>query len=147
MGDQTMNDQERRQDLLKDLEDDYDEYFGGGRFNNIADVILTTLTVVTSLAATVLAATTQPSWITASVAALPAAIAAVQSKVDVRGRAVWYFQCAAHVSGLVTTLKYATAPEIDDIVSKRAEMEVAMEKEWSQIGRSAAAASKKRGKR
>jgi hypothetical protein len=119
-----------RDELLKDLEDDGDEYFSGGRFNNIVDIVLSASAILSSLAATVLATTEVCRWIAATVAALPAACASIQRVMNVRGRASWYFRHAALVRALAMDLRYASAPNLQEVAQKRGNIEVEMEKEW-----------------
>jgi hypothetical protein len=123
-------------ELVQELENDGEEFFGGGRLNNITDATLSIVAVFTSLAATVLVGTDAPRWIPAVVAAVPAACATLQKTLDLRGRSNWYFQYAAQVRSLATDLKYADAPNVQECARKRAELETKMEDEWSRIGRS-----------
>lgn len=126
-----------REDLLRELEADGDEYFDGGRTNNIIDLCLSIAAIVASLAATVLAGAGDSvlPWFLATVAALPAAFSSIQTIIDVRGRSSWYFRHAARVRALAVSLKYAVTPSVEDFARKRAELEVEMENEWSTVGR------------
>jgi hypothetical protein len=134
-------------ELLRELDEDGEAYFGSGRQNNITDITLSITAILASLVATVLAATGQvPPWISATVAAVPAACASLQRVVDFRGRSSWYFQHAARVRALATSLRYAKAPDVEEFARKRGDLEVEMEKEWSQIGRSGATPTTRRRK-
>ena len=130
-----------RDELLQELEDDGEVFFGGGRLNNMSDLTLTIVSIFASLAATVLVSAPVPRWSTAAVAAVPAACVALQKTLDLRGRSNWYFQYAALVRGLATELKYATAPVVEEYAFRRAKLETQMEEEWRSIGRSSAAPS------
>jgi hypothetical protein len=123
-----------RDELLQELENDGEEFFDGGRLNNISDVALTIASVFASLAATVLASSEVLRWIYASVAAIPAACVTLQKTLDLRGRSNWYFQYAALVRGLATELKYASAPDVEEYAQRRAKLETQMEEEWRRIG-------------
>jgi hypothetical protein len=116
-----------------------------GRTNNITDVALSISGILASLAATVLAATHVLPWITAAVATVRAC-ASIQKVVDVRGRSGWYFRHAALVRFLASALKYAKIPDVEEFARKRGELEVEMEREWSQIGRSGVMPSARRRK-
>jgi pimeloyl-ACP methyl ester carboxylesterase len=133
-----------REELIRELEEDGDSFFEEGRSNNIFDLSLTIVIVLASLVATVLA-TTDPKnvsrLIVASVAAIPAAAASLQRIIGIRERSNWYFLYAANVRSLATKLKYADAPNVEEYASKRAELEVEMEREWLKIGHSGAAPS------
>jgi hypothetical protein len=126
-----------REELIRELEADGDSFFSGGVWNNVIDLLLTVVTVLASLVATVLA-TTDPRdisrWIVASVAAIPAAAASLQRIIGIRERSYWYFLYAAHVRSLATKLKYADAPNVEEFANERAEYGVEMEKEWLKIG-------------
>ncbi len=136
-----------RTQLLEELERDWNDYFSAGRLNNILDLALSILSVLASLAATVLltaGAGTLSRWIIAAVAAVPAGSTSLQRIVGTRERSNWYFSHAAQVSALKTELQYATAPDIEDFARKRALIEVAMESQWSRIGPAGKPASGRR---
>ena len=132
-----MSNHPTRDELIGELEADGDLFFRGGVWNNVIDLLLTVVTVLASLVATVLA-TTDPKdvsrWIVASVAAIPAAAASLQRIIGIRERSYWYFLYAAHVRSLATKLKYADAPNVEEFANQRAEYGVEMEKEWLKIG-------------
>jgi hypothetical protein len=132
-------------ELLRELDGDGDSYFASGRQNNITDLTLSIAAILASLVATVLAATAQvPPWASATAAAVPAACASLHRVVDFRGRSIWYFQHAAGVRALAVSLRYAKAPDIEEFARKRGDLEVEMEKGWSQVGRSGAAPTTRR---
>jgi len=139
-----MTDTSSRQELVEELEADGESYFSSGVMNNIIDLSLIVLTVLASLAATVLAATESvPKSIVAGIAALPAAATSLQRIIGIRERSNWYFLHAANVRALATELKYASAPNLDEFSKKRGELEVEMEKQWLEIGHSGAASGRK----
>jgi hypothetical protein len=129
-------------ELLDELEEDGNTFFSGGFWNNIIDLTLTVLTVLASLVATVLATTDQtkiPRWWVAAVAAVPAALTALQRIIGIRERSQWYFLYAANVRALATRLKYANTPNLEDFANQYADLEIEMEKEWVRIGHTGAA--------
>ena len=131
--------------VLRGLDDDSNQYFMAGRKNKITDVALSISGILASLAATVLAATHVLLWITAAVATVRAC-ASIQKVVDVRGRSGWYIRHVALVRSLASALKYAKIPDVEEFARKRGELEVEMEREWSQIGRSGVMPSVRRRK-
>ena len=140
-----MPDARTTDELVRELDGDGDSYFDSGRQNNITDIVLSIAAIVASLVATILAATAQvPTWITASAAAIPAACASLQRVVDFRGRSSWYFQHASRARALAISLRYAKSPDVEEFARMRGDLEVEMEKEWSQIGRSGAVPASRR---
>ena len=140
----SMSNDNTRAELIEELEQDGESFFGGGFWNNIIDLSLTSVTVLASLVATVLATLDEKQiarWIVAAVAAIPAAAASLQRIIGIRERSNWYFLYAAEVRALATKLKYASAPNIEEFGNRRADLEVEMEKEWLKIGHSGAAPS------
>jgi hypothetical protein len=134
----------QRDDLLRDLEGDWESCFASGKVNNVTDVTLSIVGILASLAATVLVSTDASKWIIASVAAVPAACASLQKVVDFRGRSHWYFRYASHVRALASSLKFDNAPDLSDYARKWGALDVEMDKDWSQIGRSGAKPSARR---
>jgi hypothetical protein len=127
------------EELLENPEADGQSFFAGGFWNNIIDLTLTGLTVLASLVATGLAAVNSKQiagWEIAIVAGIPAAAASVQKIVAVRERSNWYFMYAAQVRSLATRLKFADAPNVEDIANERARLEIKMEADWTKIGSS-----------
>jgi hypothetical protein len=121
--------------LLAELERDGDDYFSAGKWNNIGDFTLSSLAVVASLVATVLAGITDPvpRPLVAAFAAVPAACASIKRVVDLRSRSGWYFIHAAVVRALARDLKYSPDPDLEEVARKRGEIEVDMEKGWSRV--------------
>jgi hypothetical protein len=135
-----------RSEMIAEFEADRDVAFRGGRMNNVTDIILSTLSVFASLAATVLVATRCPIALSASMAAVPAACTSLQRIVNFRARSHWYFEHASQLTALAIALRYANSPNLEDFAEKRASLEIASEKHWSQLGsdRAAATAPEKR---
>jgi hypothetical protein len=123
-----------RADLIQEFEEDEDNCFDSGRWNNITDIALSVLAVLGSLAATVLVSASKNLALTASVAALPAACTTLQRIVDFRGRSLWYFQHSASLKALAVSLKYAANPDLEAFAKRRADLEVEAEKRWSGVG-------------
>jgi hypothetical protein len=121
--------------MLKEFEDDGSQYFTSGRTNNLSDIAMTLGAVGGSLVTMVLTSVRAAPWMVASVAAIPAACASIQSKVDFRGRSNWYFESAARIRDLAIRLKYAEAPDLAEFARKRGELETAGEEKWKEIGR------------
>ena len=136
-----------REELIEELVADGESYFSSGATNNIIDLTLIVLTVLASLAATVLATTSVAKWIVAGVAAVPAAATSLQRIVGIRERSNWYFLHAANVRALATELKYASAPNLEEFSKKRGELEIEMEKQWLEIGHAGAASGRRPGVR
>jgi hypothetical protein len=133
-----------RGSLLQEFEIDERQCFESGRLNNITDIALSIISVLTSLAATVLVSTGVDKAVVASVAALPAACTALQRTVDFRGRSLWYFEHAANITALSVSLRYATTPDLEQFAKRRAELEIDGDKRWGQIGRSGESPSNRR---
>ncbi len=139
-----MRDDPRRDELLDDLDSDGNSYFSGGFWNNIIDLSLTVGTVLASLVASGLAVAHSDRvlpWQIAVIAGIPAAAASIQKIVGVRERSNWYFMYAAHVRSLATRLRFADAPNVEEIANERANLEIRMEADWTKLG---AAASMRR---
>jgi len=120
--------------LLAEFEEDRAVSFRAGRLNNVTDITLSTLSVFASLAATVLIATKFPITLAASMAAVPAACTSLQRIVNFRARSHWYFEQASQLTALVISLRYASHPDLGEFAEKRANLEIAGEKRWSQLG-------------
>lgn len=134
-----MRDDPRRDELLEDLDSDGNSYFSGGFWNNIIDLSLTVGTVLASLVASVLAIAHSDRvhpWQIAIIAGIPAAAASIQKIVGVRERSNWYFMYAAQVRSLATRLRFAAAPNVEEIANERAKLEIKMEAEWTKLGAS-----------
>jgi hypothetical protein len=123
-----------RANLLNEFQLDEQSCFESGRRNNITDIALTVASVLGSLTATILVATTAYKPLIASAAAIPAACTSLQKIVDFRGRSLWYFQHSANLKALGVALKYATDPNLEEHAKKRADLELEAETRWAQIG-------------
>jgi hypothetical protein len=130
-------------DLVTEMEDDAEEYFDGGRFNNIVDISLTSAAILTSLIAAAVAAADVLRWIHVAVAAVPAACTSIQKVVEVKARSNWYFTYSTRLGVLAATLRYAQNANLEDFARKRAAIDLEMEQAWSQLGRGAAKAAAK----
>ena len=122
-------------ELENEIESDAVEYFDGGRFNNISDIVLTISAVLTSLIAATVAATDVLKWVRVGVAAVPAACTSIQKILETKARANWYFTYAARLRALGATLRYTADPDLEDFAKKKGAIELEMEKAWAQIGR------------
>ena len=130
-----MSETPNRAELVAELEADARSSFGGGKQNNVTDLVLSMGAILFSLVAAVVAGIgDSPKWLAATFAALPAACASLQRVVDFRGRSNWYFQNAAKTRALAMQLKYADSPSLAEFSQRKAELEVDMEKVWAQIG-------------
>lgn len=123
-----------RSELIEEFNADWEACFDSGTTNNVTDITLTIISVLTSLAATVLVSATTYKTLAASVAAFPAACTALQRIVDFRGRSLWYFRHAANLKALALSIKYATNPDLEEFAKRRAELEIEGELRWAQIG-------------
>ena len=125
----SVNDQ--RDDLLHDLQEDWESCFASGKLNNISDVTLSIVAVVASLVATVLAGTETAKWAVASVAAVPAACTTLQRLVDFRGRSNWYFRYSSNVRALANSLRFSDAPDLSDFARKWGALDIEMDRDRS----------------
>ena len=120
------------QEFSTRLENEADEEFSSGRTNNVSDIVCSVGAILASFAATVLAATGRTAWITAAVAAIPGALASLQRVVDFRGRASWYFVCAAQRRAFVRALEYEGASP-KEVSLRVSEFEIEMEQQWARM--------------
>jgi hypothetical protein len=134
-----------RSEMIEEFIADQASCFSSGAINNITDISLTIVSVLASLAATVLVSTGICRILAASVAAVPAACTALQRIVDFRGRSIWYFRHAANLKALAVSLKFAKEPNLEEFAKKRADIEIEGESRWAGIG--AAMADAKRENR
>ncbi len=118
------------QELVEELNAEAAVAFDGGRTNHLGDLACSIVSIVTSAAATVLAGSDAPGWITAIVAALSGLGASLQRVIDFRGRATWYFIKAAQLRNISLNLKYAAMP-IADAAKQFGEIDKTMEERWS----------------
>ena len=123
-----------RSEMVAEFEVDRDVSFRAGRLNNVTDIVLSTVSVLASLAATVLIATRCPIAVAASMAAVPAACTSLQRIVNFRARSHWYFEQASQLTALAISLRFASHPDLEAYAEKRAAFEIAGEKRWSQLG-------------
>jgi len=124
---------DERGKLVRDIYNDADIWYKGGKLNNIADLLFTTSTVLASLAATVLSGTDRvEAVVVATVAALPAALATIQRVVNFRGRSLWYFRAGAHMRALGYETEWAKAPDLEKLARKRGSLEKRLEAEWAE---------------
>jgi hypothetical protein len=140
-----MSTDNQRDELLRDLRNDWESCFESGKLNNITDVVLSIVAILASLIATVLAGTETVKWVVATVAAVPAACATLQRVVDFRGRSNWYFRYSSNVRALANSLRFSDAPDVSDFARKWGDLDIEMDREWSQIGRSGAKPTARRG--
>ena len=134
----------KSEELLDELETDGEAFFKSGFWNNIIDLSLTVAIVLASLIATGLAVAEPksfPRWLIPTLAAIPAAAAAIQKIAGVRERSNWYFMYAAQVRSLATRMKYASSPNVEEIANERANIEIKMEEAWTKIGGSVASST------
>ena len=121
--------------FLQDLEADAAVQFSGGRSNNLWDVGLTIAAILTSLVAAMVASTDVHRWIRVGIAAVPAGCTSIQKVVEVKARSNWYFNYAAHLRALATTVESSANPDLEEFAKIRAKIMVDMEDSWSRIGR------------
>jgi hypothetical protein len=114
------------------LDDEAGQEFDSGRVNNISDLTLSIAAILASFIAAVLAATGVTSWVTAIVAGLPGMCTSLQRIVDFRGRAAWYFVCAARRRAFSRSLAYEGMP-VKDVSQRLSEFEIDMEARWSRM--------------
>lgn len=123
--------EDRKRELIAQLRADVKSLYASGRANNLADVWLSVITVLGSLAATVLTATQAvPPVVVAAAAALPAAAASTQRLVNFRGRSAWYFRLATRVSALELDARFGSSTAAE-LAKQRGELEMSMENEWA----------------
>lgn len=121
--------------LAQDIDSQAHADFLSGRTNHLSDLVCAYGAIVSSFAAAILAAAhNSPALAVAGVAALPGLFAALQRVIDFRGRAEWYFVKAAELRGIALSLRHEGLKEAE-ASRKFREMEVSMEKQWTQIGR------------
>ena len=133
-----------RTELIDEIVADQERCFDSGATNNKTDIALTIISVLASLAATVLVSATSFKIVTACVAAVPAACTSLQKIIDFRGRSLWYFHHSANLKALALSLKFAKEPNLEEFARRRAEIEIEGEQRWAQIGGARDAESGKR---
>ena len=119
--------------LAADLESEADDLFGGGRQNNVTDVVCSAGAIFGSFLAAVLAATgdVYPA-VTAGVAALPGLCASLQRVIDFRGRSAWYFVKSAQLSSIARSLRYGVIDE-RSAATQWNEIDKTMEERWAEF--------------
>jgi len=118
-------------DFIRDLDKEAWSDFIWGIENNRTDIVLTIVTVVASLIATILAGTQEVyRWVVAAVAAVPAACTSLQRIIGFRERSDWYFQHADKLRQLSFELKYAKTPDLEEYARRRGKIEVEMGEKW-----------------
>ena len=128
-----MPDNQTKKEFIRDLEKDAWEDYVAGRRHNLTDTFITVVIVIASLAATILAATSNVyPWLIAAVAAIPAACTSLQRIIGFRERSDWYFLHADKLRELLFELKYAKAPDLEDFGRRRAKIEVEVGAQWRQ---------------
>lgn len=76
--------------------------------------IVAWVAVAGSIAATVLAAVQlTPSWLTATIAAIPAAVLAINTTFNFERKALWHWLTTKRFEGLIRRLKYEKAEEAE----------------------------------
>lgn len=121
------------QELVEEIDADAEVAFGGGRKNNLSDLVCSIGAIVGSSIATVLVSLgSEPKWITVVVAAVPGLCASLPRVVDFRGRAAWYFIKASQLRDLSRSVKYQTM-QVQDAAKRFGEIDKAMEERWSEF--------------
>jgi hypothetical protein len=77
-----------------------------GWLNSCAQYFVATLALVGSIAASILAAFDAPRWLTAVVAAIPAAVAAITKVFPFEARALAHWKKEFRLHGLLSKLRY-----------------------------------------
>lgn len=128
-----VQDTHAKKEFIRELERDSWSDCLSGRRNNLTDTILSIVTVVSSLIATILASTprTYP-WVIGAVAAIPAACTSLQRIVGFRERSDWYFHHADKLRELLFEVKYAKAPDLEEFARRRGKVEVEVGAQWRQ---------------
>jgi hypothetical protein len=122
-------------DFLQEIQRESQIYRRLGKRNNLADVTLTMMSILGSLAAAVLGASMAAPYWAAGLAALPAACTSFQRVVRLRERSTLHFEYSAAVKALFTRLKYAKAPDLEAFAEERARLGVGRETRWSELMR------------
>jgi hypothetical protein len=131
-----MENKQPKDKFVKLWNEEGEQFYGGGIFNNVVDIVLSVLTVVASLAAACLAVSdVRKRWLIALLAGLPATFTSIQAKVGIRERSDWYFFYASEVRSLALDLECANSPNLEDFAKRRGKLEKSMEAEWKKIAR------------
>lgn len=124
------------QAFLDELSGDASEYFEAGVRNNIIDIVLTCVLVLTSICAAGLAAaklSDEHRWMIVTVAAMPAAITSIQAKLRIRELSTWYFRYAATLRSLETELRHDPTADVADLVARRIRVDQEFEYLWFEL--------------
>lgn len=104
-----MND---RESLLKELNQAVEQTRKFGWRNYICANIVASLSVAGSIAATILSAVDiRHHWLTATIAAIPAAVLAANTTFNFERKALWHWRTTKRFEGLIRKLKYESAAE------------------------------------
>lgn len=88
-----------------------------GWMNYICAYIVASVAVAGSITATILAAVQlTPGWLTATIAAIPAAVLAVNTTFNFKRKALWHWLTTKRFEGLIRKLRYENEEEA--VVSK-----------------------------
>jgi hypothetical protein len=108
-----------------------------GWINSGAQYFVATLAVVGSIAASILAAFEAPTWLTAVVAAIPAAVAAITKVFPFEARALAHWKKEFRLHGLLSKLRYeGVDPKV--VSEEFREIELKTFEEWPLLAPSVA---------
>jgi len=103
-----------KESLLEELTKAADQTKKFGWINYVCAYIVAWVAVAGSIAATVLAAVQlTPSWLTATIAAIPAAVLAVNTTFNFERKALWHWRTTRRFEALIRRLKYEKAEEAE----------------------------------
>jgi hypothetical protein len=106
-----MNDKEL---LIEELLKAANQTRNFGWRNYACAYIMAWVAVAGSIAATILAAVqVTPSWLTAIIAAIPAAVLAVDTTFNFERKAIWHWRTTKRFEGLIRKLRYENAEEAE----------------------------------
>ena len=120
-------------EFLTELNRDYLIYRRLGKRANLADVALTMISILGSLAAAVIGASKAAPYWAAGLAALPAACTSFQRVVGLRERSSLHFEYSASRKSLYARLKYAKTPDLELFAEEKASLAINREKRWSEL--------------
>lgn len=122
-----------RESLLKELNEAAKETRKYGWRNYTLAYSVAIISVAGSIAATILAAVQlTPSWLTATIAAIPAAVLAVNTTFNFERKALWHWRTTKKFKGLIRRLKYENAVEAE-VSKKFTEIEVETFEGWTAL--------------
>jgi hypothetical protein len=103
-----------RESLLKELNQAAEQTRKYGWRNYILAYLVALVSVVGSIAATILAAVQlTPGWLTATIAAIPAVVLTVNTTFNFERKALWHWRTTKMFKGLIRRLKYENATEAE----------------------------------